>query len=188
MRLIQNICYHEPKFVFKIDDVKYFAADAAGVSKFSDGLVINLCNRPNMPAETSMPLELLVHMQLPYKEIMVPWPDGEIPLVKSSFWKGLHEYASDQGYEKVCIHCEAGHGRTGTALSAIAIANLGWSAEQAINNVRLKHCRYMVETFDQTTYLGALDEAFNNREVFEEDLPVPSMVLLMEDIKSSKDD
>ena len=188
MNLIKNVCYHEPKYVFKINNVEYFAADANGVSKFNDGLVINLCGSQKMPSALNMPHELMLHMQIPYTEIMVPWPDGETPLVKYSFWKGLHEYCEERGYDKVCFHCEAGHGRTGTALAALAISNLNWSSEQAIRHIRRVVCRYMVETFEQTIYLGSVDETFNKRIVSEEELPDPSMLIMMEEIKAMKGD
>ena len=186
MKFIRSKCYHEPQLALKIEGVKYFAADAMGISDFRGDLVFNLSGEPKMAALDLMPSELAQHVMVPYKEIMVPWPDGGVPLVKASFWQALHTYVRDNGYREICLHCEAGHGRTGTALSSLAITNLGWSVEKAMKHIRLKICRHMVETSDQCEYLLGLDYEMNGREATNEDLPDPSMNIMIEEYYAEK--
>jgi len=186
MRFIRSKCYHEPRLALKIQDVKYFAADEHGVREFNGDLVINLSGTPNLVSTEMMPSELAQHVFVPFKEVMVPWPDGGIPLVRSSFWQALHAYARDNGYKNICFHCEAGHGRTGTALSAMAISNLGWSVDKVIKQLRDKVCRHMVETSEQCQYLMELDNDFNGRELKEADLPDPSLMLMLEELHQEK--
>lgn len=170
-----------------MDGVKYFAADAHGVREFKGDLVLNLSGTPNLVSTDLMPSELAQHVVVPFKEIMVPWPDGGIPLVKASFWQALHTYIKDNGYRTVCLHCEAGHGRTGTALSSLAITNMAWSVERSIKHIRGKICRHMVETSDQCEYLMGLDYEMNGRISKEEDLPDPSLNLMLEEYYAEKE-
>ena len=186
MKFIRSKCYHEPVLALKIDGIKYFAADAMGVREFRGELVLNLSGNPNLVSSERMPSELSEHIVVPFKEIMVPWPDGGVPLVKASFWQALHNYVRDNDYRNVCLHCEAGHGRTGTALSSMAITNLAWSTEKAINHIRAKVCRHMVETSEQCEYLLGLDYEMNGRLAKEEDLPNPSLNIMIEEYYAEK--
>lgn len=179
-------CYHAPELVFKIDGIEYYASDALGVREFEGEVVLNLSNQQRTISVDEMPRELIEHMVIPYKEIMIPWQDGGIPYVKTSFWQSIHEYMRTNNYKSVCIHCEAGHGRTGTALASMAVANLGWSVEEAVKYVRERICRHMVETSDQCNYLMALDYELNDREPKEESLPYPSMITMFEEYYTQK--
>jgi hypothetical protein len=174
-------CYHAPELVFRIDGIDYFAADAHGVGDFSGDIVLNLSGHQRTVSLEKIPAELAEHIVVPYKEVMIPWQDGGIPYVKTSFWKIIHEYIRNNNYKSVCIHCEAGHGRTGTALASLAIANLAWSVDKAVKFIRAGVCRHMVETSDQCNYLMALDYELNGREIKEEDFPNPSMIAMFEE-------
>jgi len=108
---------------------------------------------------------------------MVPWPDFGVPHMDPGFWQALHQYVFSKNFRSVCFHCEAGHGRTGTALSAMLIAMSGFSACDAVGHVRSIYCDEAVETWEQSIYLQELDEYYNGREIKEEDCPVPSSVI-----------
>ena len=180
-------CYHAPELVFKIEGIEYYAADAIGVRDFDGDIVFNLSGHSYIPSGDSVPNELSEYIVAPYKEVMIPWQDGGIPFVKSSFWRALHDYLKGNNFKSVCIHCEAGHGRTGTALASILVANLSWSMDKAIKYVREMVCRHMVETSEQCHYLVALDQEINGRESIEEDIPDPSINTMIEEYYIEKE-
>ncbi|MFA5024157.1 MAG: protein-tyrosine phosphatase family protein [Patescibacteria group bacterium] len=172
----KQYCYHSPEEVIKIDDVHYYCADKNGVSEFKGDAVINLTGRPNVP-HLNIP-ELDVHVNKTYEELVVSWPDFGVPKVKATFWQALHDYISSKKWIKVCIHCEGGHGRTGTAICSLLISTCGWDAMSTVEYVRDIFCEKLVETPEQCAYLCELDEEVNNRNIEEKDIPVSSMVLL----------
>lgn len=179
-------CSHGPTAVYAINSVIYHGADFRGVSSFNGELVINFTSQPNIHSSLAQIPELAQHLVLPYKELMVPWPDMGVPCVKPEFWQALHKYIQDNKYEHVCFHCQMGHGRTGTALAAMLVANVGYSAKEAVEFVRQEYCKEAVETFSQTSYLQELDTTFNKRSYKEgsEESPVPSSVSIEVDLNS----
>lgn len=180
-------CYHEPTLALRFDGVSYFASDALGVREFSGDLVLNLSGKSNLTGMSQMPEELRNHLDMPYTEIMIPFPDGGIPLVKSSFWKTVHAWIKSKGYKTVCVHCEAGHGRTGTFLSALAVANLRWTVEKSVKHLRYQICRHLVETSNQCEYLVELDQELNNRKEGAQEIPDPSFEILFREHQEESD-
>lgn len=173
---LQPYCYHEPTLALRIGDVEYYAADEHGVMEFDGDLVLNLSGIPSLPSLAQMPSELAKYVQVPFKEVLIPCPDGGLPLVDLDFWKGLHEYVVSQGYQSVCVRCKAGHGRTGTFLAAVAIANLKWTANKAVKHLRYQVCRHMVETTEQCDFLLELDQELNGRK--NKSIPDPSFAIV----------
>lgn len=169
---LQPYCYHGPTLALCMDDVEYYAADECGVMEFVGDLVINLSGIASIPSLAQVPKELVKHIQVPFKEIMIPCPDGGLPLVDTKFWRSLHSYVVSQNYKSVCVRCKAGHGRTGTFLAALAIANLKWTADKAVKHLRFAVCGHMVETVDQCDFLLELDQELNGRK--NKNIPDPS--------------
>lgn len=163
-----------------IDGVDYYSADEDGVMYFQGDVVFNLTRTPNLPSAAIYP-ELFKHFDMPFKEVMVPWPDFSLPRVKLSFWKALHTVVKRKKWKTVCIHCGHGHGRTGTAMSALLVANLRYTPLEAVNFVRHNHCEEAVETAEQCNYLMEIDTHYNKREPLEENYPCPSMMFNWED-------
>jgi protein-tyrosine phosphatase len=156
--------------VIKIDDITYWCSDKEGSSEFHGDAVINLTGIPNIPQLSRFP-ELAKHIDVAYEEVVIAWPDFGLPRVKAGFWYGLHNCFKNNKWKDVCIHCEGGHGRTGTALSAIMISVLAWDVVRSIEYVREHGCWKMVETPAQTEYLWLLDKELNNSIVEENDVP-----------------
>lgn len=173
-RIVQ--CRHEPEYVMKVDGVDYYGADQKSALEFLGNLIINFTRNSNIPSVINIS-ELAPHINIGFeKEIMVPWPDFGVPLVRPSFWEALHKYIKKQEWQIVCFHCEAGHGRTGTALACMLIAIQGYTPEEAVWHIRTHYCTEAVETFEQCQYLLEIDRYYNERELGEEDLPIPSII------------
>lgn len=181
----ENFCYHLPEEVAEVEGVCYYCADKDGVSDFEGDVVLNFTGHPNVP-HLDIP-ELAQHVNDIYKEIVIAWPDLGIPRVKPTFWHALHSYIVSQGWKNVCIHCEGGHGRTGTAMSALLISLGGWSISEAVGYVRTMYCEKAVETPDQCDYLCELDEALNGRKIRVEDIPIPSVIIEAEKARKAKE-
>lgn len=179
-------CKHEPEYVMAIDEVNYHGASQKGAPEFLGDLMINFTSISDIPSAAKIP-QLAEHLSIGFEEeIMVSWPDFGTPLVKLTFWEALHNYIRENKWETVCFHCEAGHGRTGTALSCMLIAIQGYTPEEAVWHVRTHYCTEAIETYDQVEYLSQIDKYYNEREQKEEDLPIPSMVFQMQRREAAK--
>lgn len=192
--LLTTKCAHAPKLVYGINGVAYYGADLEHARSFDGDLVVNFTTYSHLPPLPN-DSELAKHMNIPFREIMIPWPDMGVPDVKDTFWVALHKYVVKQGYKHVCFHCHAGHGRTGTALSAMLVANSKYTAAEAVDFVRQEYCSEVVESFKQTVYLKQLDVKYNNTlyttpyEDVEEE-PYPSFILgsWFDELKESEKD
>ncbi len=95
------------------------------------------------------------HVQKPTPRVHIAWPDGGVPPLVPSFWRALLD--SVQGSVVVC--CIGAHGRTGTALAALYLAqHASFDGEpielgEVVATVRKLHCEQAVETHDQVDYL-----------------------------------
>jgi hypothetical protein len=88
--------------------------------------------------------------------ILVAWPDGGAPELLPAFWQAL--LARLDGPLAVC--CIGGHGRTGTALACLLMADLARGTDaplaplsEIVRMVRKVHCESAIETDDQCIYL-----------------------------------
>lgn len=163
------MCNHFPKIVIKIGEVEYWSCNKRNANEFDGDAVINLTGVPDVAQFSNIP-ELQAHVDKTFEEIIIAWPDFSLPRVRITFWEALHNYCVKKNWKRVCIHCEAGHGRTGTALSALLISLERMNVIQAISLVRANGCKEMVETPEQFIYLWQLDNAINGSNLSEEDL------------------
>lgn len=79
------------------------------------------------------------------------WPDMTAPSVGLSFWIRLLDLIP----KLTVIACIGSHGRTGTALAALLVAE-GMDPELAIKTVREQHCARAIETMPQEDYIRRL--------------------------------
>jgi len=162
-------CKHDPAIIFSLEGVEYFGADAKGVEKFNGDFVLNFTKYRNTPDGNSFSA-LRKYFEMPFEELQVPWPDFDIPKIKIEFWGALHKYIKKRKWKRVCFHCQGGHGRTGTALAAMLVANAGYSPLEAVEWVRESHCEESVESPSQCEYLLEIDKHYNGRDSSEESL------------------
>ena len=92
-------------------------------------------------------------------QIMLDWQDFKPPPshVTISFWKTLLVEAKKNDIKRIFMCCQAGQGRTGTALSSFVIAN-GMTKDADIAIAFVRHCYsdHAVETKDQEAYVASL--------------------------------
>lgn len=167
-----NRCIHEPTPVITIDGVTYHAATNNEALNFTGQLIVNTTRLPVIvPSDDGI---IAGQISYPFKEVVIPWQSYMAPMVYVDFWKVLHKEAKEH-YPNVCIVCESGHGKTGTALAALLISCSKKSAIKAVEEVRDKYCNQAVESLDQCLYLQALDSYLNKRKITEKGTPTPSM-------------
>jgi hypothetical protein len=97
---------------------------------------------------------LAQHVEKPTARIHIAWPDGGAPPLAPTFWRALIDGV--QG--SLCVCCIGSHGRTGTALAALFMAQHGdYQSDETLADVvamvRKLHCDQAVETHDQVDYL-----------------------------------
>lgn len=84
--------------------------------------------------------------------VRLAWPDMTAPThVGLRFWVRLHGMLP----QHTAVACVGGHGRTGTALACLLVAD-GMTADDAIKVVREKHCSKAIETIAQEQYIKRL--------------------------------
>lgn len=90
--------------------------------------------------------------------LRLDWADMKEPPVTLEFWRELWNLVPQDGHTLFC--CVGGHGRTGTALAAMMIAdNPAMSADEAIKTVRKLHCQNAIESLAQEDYLKSIADA-----------------------------
>ena len=99
--------------------------------------------------------QLSAYQQRRNNVLCVDWPDMQAPLLDRGFWMAL---AEDLGKitGKAAIYCMGGHGRTGTALCALAQVVQHPPAVESgdiIQWIREVYCAEAVETASQVEYL-----------------------------------
>src|ERR1041384_911867 len=152
-----------PVFTIKLKDGRSLPVSAAARADLRDwypaGTILLNCTGIE-PAETiTVPRGLEVLQQystdLPY--ITINWNDGGAPPVTIDFWTELPKVLLDAGYKRLLVYCMGSHGRTGTALAALAMVHMKMLAPAAVRMIRDKHCTDCVETYSQTDYLFGLE-------------------------------
>lgn len=90
------------------------------------------------------------------REIMLDWPDGDVVALPAEFWIDLRKYLA-QSNSNMLIFCLGGHGRTGTAIACLLVAS-GWTAAQAIHQVRTGYCPEAIENTFQEDYIQEMED------------------------------
>lgn len=91
------------------------------------------------------------HYGTQWDTISVDWPDMGPPPVKFTFWEELIKECRTRS--SLGVSCVGAHGRTGTALTALAIVLFGKGVDETVKFVRHAHCKKAVEAESQWRYL-----------------------------------
>ena len=101
-------------------------------------------------------LYLDARWQPPWPHDHVGWPDFGVPTDTAAFVASL-ERVLDRARrgERVEVGCLGGHGRTGTAIAALAVL-AGHPADDAVAWTRARYCAHAVETPEQEALVAGL--------------------------------
>lgn len=156
-------CHVGPVLIGQKGDMRLWAASKSELAGYKWALVI--CT-----AEEHIPAPIIAvspaadkllggsfkpHERLPH--ISFDWRDGGVPWdVSKQDWESLAAAISGLAGD-VVVHCQGGHGRTGTACAILATL-LGWVPDAAdpVAWLRAKYCQEAVETNGQLNYIAAI--------------------------------
>lgn len=89
----------------------------------------------------------------PENEFVIDWPDMQAPPFNIGFFEDLYEDLFHMESKSVAFYCHGGHGRTGTALAALAHLNKTNGKQDVVQWVRDNYCEKAVETASQIKWL-----------------------------------
>jgi hypothetical protein len=89
------------------------------------------------------------------RSILFPWPDYSVPRDCETLFAGLRWLVGQVAHQRVEIGCFGGHGRTGSALAGLLVAQ-GIDPDVAIRRVRTEYCFEAIETTEQEALLRLL--------------------------------
>lgn len=105
----------------------------------------------NQAAQGLLPAALSAWKPIPV--LSVDWSDGGTPVMDEQWWDMLYDALLKKVDGHVGIHCQGGHGRTGTALAILA-AKAGLRKKGCpVLWVRKNYCSRAVETSGQIKYI-----------------------------------
>ena len=168
-----NQCNHKPQRIFAHNPTKpgdgwevYVGTKSAVIPEIAEmdfDIILNCADSGSVLPEHKIPLSFgKKYEKLKAKEVEFDWPDYGVPMIKPEFWGELMQYIKDKK-SKVLIFCMGGHGRTGTCISALMIAN-GWKPRDAEKWIREHYCSKAVESVSQEAYLNKLGEFYGKEE------------------------
>ena len=91
-------------------------------------------------------------------EMILDWPDFGVIQWPLEFWLELLAHIEKEEMT-VGVFCVGGHGRTGTAVCAMLIVGLNYTATEAVHWLRKNYCKKVVESKSQIDYLYDLEDA-----------------------------
>jgi hypothetical protein len=92
----------------------------------------------------------------PWPHVRLDWPDFGVPADRSTLLAALRDLRTRaEAGERVEIGCLGAHGRTGTALAALAVL-AGHPADDAVAWVRAAYCAKAIETHEQEAFVRDL--------------------------------
>lgn len=160
-------CDHYPRRVIDLGDLTLYGATKSKLdyeSMQGKDLILNvsgnavvggLASTGNM-VRGGAEFDALKSMIKPIRELILEWADGGIFPVGLDFWRKLYDICLENKYRHIVATCLGGHGRTGTALASLIIANTNLDAETVTKQIHAVYCEEAIETFSQSEYLSML--------------------------------
>ena len=123
-------------------------------------IILNCTGTASMVPKHKIPYEWGEKFENPvFKEIVLDWDNNQAVLISPDFWSALVKFIVDNN-SRVLVCCVGGHGRTGTALTALMLTSGTWKTWDAIDFLRKGYCNEAVETQVQVDYLKDLEVYF----------------------------
>jgi hypothetical protein len=159
-------CRHKPSAVFEHEGVIYMGASrkhVEGESFNADDLVLCLLGSTRKRVliyadDEWSALEPFARddVSAAHHYLSIDWRDWSAPPVPPKFWQAFHDTVRSKGIKRVIVHCEGGHGRTGTALAALLMTLKKCSATDAADFIHTDYCKEAIESESQVEYLTNL--------------------------------
>lgn len=171
----QHHCQHDGEVLISRSpkDAYLYIADAAGCRRSHDlyefvldcGDILNpvktTVHDPDAPSglltgdkELVDALDQFADATVPARVLQIDWDDRQAPLLDPAFWPTIAKMLD--GHSILCA-CQGGHGRSGTALTALLMCyHPEYSARDAIIHLRAMHCARAIESVKQHEYLDAV--------------------------------
>lgn len=90
----------------------------------------------------------------PLPVLYIPWADFATPNLHAGSWEALYsDLAMLPPSSKIGIHCQGGHGRTGTALAILTALSGTTALNDCVRSMRKVYCRDGVESNAQLDYI-----------------------------------
>ena len=162
---VQQKCRHKPTLICKIGETEIYGASLMHISAESVKgftLVVNLTGRRKFVQAgiiKSAPRKwafLKKVVEPTVDEIVIDWKDYGVLAAGREFWEAFADGIAKE--KKVLIHCDGGHGRTGTAVACLMTVALGIHGGEAIRRVREAYCREAIETKEQEQYVRSMTQ------------------------------
>lgn len=169
---------NEPTKAFVAHGIEFWGTPKSGLDKvmFKEGdLIINCTGHAWTPKKPTPPKnfaktspEWLTLPEIPLsdpkphnngelaQQLLLDWPDMSPPpeAADLDFWGEIFAQAGENGITRIICCCQAGQGRTGTALSAFLLATGAFDEpDMAIDYIRENYNKKAVETKGQEKYL-----------------------------------
>lgn len=165
-------CFHPPQEVIDGKTWSVWCGKGDHVETRTKGfdLIINLTGRTirdkhTIPASMKE-MQKWAGGPVQVPEMILDWPDYGIIEWPLEFWTDLMTHI-DKNNLKVCVFCMGGHGRTGTAVAAMMMVSLNYTAYDAVEWLRKNYCKKVVESKSQVEYLQWLDDEIAERDKLE---------------------
>ncbi len=94
--------------------------------------------------------------------LRIDWLDRAEPFLHPEFWPRLADLLRGRG--KVMTNCQGGHGRSGTAITALMMCYGDYTPLDAITHLRTFHCPRAIESVDQHKYLNEVAKLLKRKE------------------------
>ncbi len=154
-------CHQGPRKVLEIGKTVIWAGSETKVWRRRDwDLVISLCRgavdksdvlTTNKLGDELLPMRLKKIPEVP--RLIMDWSDRDAGPVTKRFWDDLVVFLKSKPL-KVGLHCQGGHGRTGTALAILAAKGTGLTKKKdPVAYIRDRYCDKAAETNTQLDYI-----------------------------------
>ncbi len=157
----KDCVHHGDKVVWEFEDKQLCGAKREDITIYGADLIIDLvglnitgASRFVLESQSALEFKDLNNFIIIPKILRLDWRDYSAPDgVPLTFWKEVWKRLP---VGKTIIACQGGHGRTGTCIASLMIAN-GITYKDAIKHVRKEHCVHAIESAIQEDYLENLD-------------------------------
>lgn len=148
--------------IFMVDGIKFYGSKVSNVHWIDNPYHLILACASYHGDEPILTLpdgfDDLAEFEIEQTVLRIDWDDFGVPRLHPEFWHKLIKIAKKENINSITACCVGSHGRTGTALAALAIVGRKLTAYKAVQLIRKQHCDQAVESEAQIDYLQEVEE------------------------------